>query len=191
MFLFEERIGTLRRRAQQLGMALDKHMSSGRIRVQQIDPAELAPDEFVQLVRDSVEQHGSRLVVIDSINGLYTAMPEARSLTLQLHEMLSFLSERGAATILTMAQTGLVGSLSSPIDVSYLTDTIFLLRYFEAAGRVRKAISIVKKRSGRHEDTIRALELGPRGIELGPPLAGMRGVLGNDPTIHAPEPSKA
>jgi circadian clock protein KaiC len=190
MFLFEERVGTLRRRAKQLGMPLDAHMEKGSIRVHQIDPAELAPDEFVQLVRDAVEKQGSRLIVIDSINGLYTAMPEARSLTLQLHEMLSYLSELGVATILTMAQNGLMGRLSSPIDVSYLTDTIVLLRYFEAEGRVRKAISIVKKRSGPHEDTIRAVELGPRGIELGPPLTGMRGVLTNDPATYQP-PSKA
>jgi circadian clock protein KaiC len=189
MFLFEERVGTLRLRAQQVGMSLDTHMNAGTIRVQQIDPAELAPDEFVHGVREAVENHASRLIVIDSVNGLYTAMPEARSLTLQLHELLSYLSERGVATILTMAQNGLVGTVTSPIDVSYLTDTIVLLRYFETAGRVRKAISIVKKRSGAHEDTIREMELGAQGIKLGAPLTGMRGILGNDPTaFESPRP---
>jgi circadian clock protein KaiC len=183
MFLFEERIGTLRLRAQQLGMALDRHMDAGTIRVHQIDPAELAPDEFVHLVREAVEQHGARIIVIDSINGLYTAMPEARSLTLQLHELLSYLSEHGVATILTLAQSGIIGQVSSPIDVSYLADTIVLLRYFEMEGRVRKAISVVKKRSGMHEDTIRALEFSATGIQLGPPLTGMLGVLATEPTM--------
>ena len=111
-------------------------------------------------------------------------MPQARYLTLQMHELLAFLSERGVATILTMAQSGLVGShMSQPVDLSYLADTIIMMRYFEAAGRVRKALSVVKKRSGAHEDTIRGLELGAGGIRIGPPLTGMRGVLTGAPQI--------
>ncbi|MBS1797287.1 MAG: AAA family ATPase, partial [Acidobacteria bacterium] len=158
MFLFEERIGTLRRRAQELGMPLDREMERGAIRVHQIDPAELAPDEFSHMVRAEVEKHDAKVIVIDSINGYFTAMPEARHLTLQLHELLGFLAERGVATLLTVAQTGLIGSaMSAPVDISYLADTIVLLRYFEMDGRVRKALSVVKKRSGFHEDTIRAL----------------------------------
>jgi circadian clock protein KaiC len=182
LFLFEERIGTLRRRAQQLGMALDALMSAGRVRIHQIDPAELAPDEFTHLVRKAVDAGKSSLVVIDSINGYFTAMPEARFLTLQMHELLSFLSERGVATIMTMAQSGLVGSqMISPVDVSYLADTVVVMRYFEAEGRLRKALSVLKKRSGAHEDTIRELLFDSRGIRVGPPLADMRGILGGTP----------
>ncbi len=183
-FLFEERLGTLRRRAQQLGMALDSLIEQGKVRVQQIDPAELAPDEFTQLVRDAVEKQGARLVIIDSINGYYNAMPEARHLTLQMHELLAFLSERGVASILTMAQSGMMGSqMSSPVDLSYLTDTIIMLRYFEAQGHIRKAISVLKKRSGAHERAIRELELGSGGVRIGPPLTNMRGVLTGNPQL--------
>jgi circadian clock protein KaiC len=183
MFLFEERIGTLRRRADLLGMSLEPHLESGRVRVHQIDPAELAPDEFSHLVRDAVERDGARIVVIDSINGYYTAMPEGRFLTLQIHELLSYLAERGVATLLTMTQSGLIGTMSSPVDVSYLADTILMFRYFEDRGRVRKAISVVKKRSGAHEDTIRELVLGRGGIHLGEPLSDMRGILSGTPTV--------
>ncbi len=184
IFLFEERIGTLRRRSQQLGMPLDSLVERGKVRLQQIDPAELAPDEFTQLVRDAVEQHGSRLVIIDSINGYYNAMPEARYLTLQMHELLAFLSERGVASILTMAQSGLLGSqTASPVDLSYLADTIVVLRYFEAEGHIRKAISVLKKRSGAHESAIRELKLGSGGVRIGPPLTTMKGVLTGNPQL--------
>lgn len=182
MFLFEERLGTLRRRAQHLGMPLDREMDGGRITAHQIDPAELAPDEFTHLVRSHVETGGAKLIVIDSINGYFTAMPEARHLSLQLHELLAYLAERGVATLLTVSQTGFMGAqMTSPIDISYLADTIILLRYFEMDGRVRKALSVVKKRSGHHEDTIRALDLGADGIVVGPRLHGMRGVLTGTP----------
>jgi circadian clock protein KaiC len=182
MFLFEERIGTLLRRAQLLGMEIDTHVESGKLTLQQIDPAELAPDEFTHLVRDAVERDGARVIVIDSLNGYYTAMPEGRFLTLQMHELLAYLSERGVATILTMAQSGFLGAhMSSPVDVSYLADTILMFRYYEAEGRVRKALSVVKKRSGAHEDTIRELSMGAGGIHIGPALANMRGVLTGTP----------
>jgi circadian clock protein KaiC len=148
----------------------------------QIDPAELAPDEFSDLVRDAVEKHDSRVVVIDSINGYFTAMPEARYLSLQMHELLGYLSERGAASILTMAQSGLAGStMRSPVDLSYLADTIVMLRYFELEGRLRKVVSVLKKRSGAHEESLRTLELGSGGIVIGPPLTGLRGVLTGTP----------
>ncbi len=192
MFLFEERIGTLVRRAQHLGMPLETAIADGRVHVHQIDPAELAPDEFSDLVRQAVEKHGSRVIVIDSINGYFTAMPDARYLILQMHELLAFLAERGIASILTMAQSGLMaGSMSSPVDLSYLADTIVMLRYFELEGRLRKAISVVKKRSGAHEESIRAFELGASGIYIGAPLAQMQGVLTGTPrlvgTIEATE----
>lgn len=177
MFLFEERIGTLLERSRQLGMPLDGHLAAGTIDVQQIDPAELAPDQFVHHVRSAVIERGARVVVIDSLNGYYNAMPEARFLTLQMHELLSFLAERGVATLMTVAQSGVHGT-SAPIDLSYLADTIVLLRYFEDAGTLRKAISVVKKRSGAHEQTIRELVLAPGAITIGDPLVGFRGVLG-------------
>ncbi len=186
-FLFEERIGTLRRRAQHLGMPLEKALDSGKVHLKQIDPAELAPDEFTHLVRTAVERDGARLVVIDSINGYFSAMPESRFLTLQMHELLGYLAERGVASILTVAQSGLIGtSMSSPVDLSYLADTIVMLRYFELEGRVRKVISVVKKRSGAHEETIRTFELGADGIRLGPPLTQMHGVLSGTPQLLGP-----
>lgn len=178
MFLFEERIGTLLKRAQALGLDLSGYLDRGLISIKQVDPAELAPDQFTQLVRDAVEQRDARLVVIDSINGYFNAMPEARFLTLQMHELLSYLAERGVASAITMAQSGGVGSaMKSPVDVSYLSDTILLLRYFESGGRIRKAISVLKKRSGHHEDTIRELTFGPQGLSLGEPLVEFEGVL--------------
>jgi circadian clock protein KaiC len=182
LFLFEERIGTLRRRAQHLGMPLDEQLAAGSVRVHQIDPAELAPDEFTYLVCGAIEKHGAKIIVIDSINGYFSAMPEARFLSLQLHELLSYLSERGVASILTMAQSGLVGPhMQSPIDLSYLADTVVMLRYFEAEGRLRKAISVLKKRSGHHEDTIRELQMSGGGMQIGPPLTHLRAVLTGAP----------
>lgn len=183
VFLFEERIRTLMTRARHLGIPLDRQIHDGLIALKQIDPAELAPDEFTHAVRKAVDVNGARLVVIDSLNGYYNAMPDARFLTLQMHELLSFLSERGVATVITVAQSGMLGNMRSPIDVSYLSDTIIFLRYFENEGRVRKAISIVKKRSGKHEDTIRELVMTERGLELGPPLTQFRGVLTGVPTV--------
>jgi len=178
LFLFEERIATMRRRAQLLGLALDRYVEAGLIDLHQVDPAELAPDEFTHLVRDAVERDKASIVIIDSINGYFTAMPEARFLTLQMHELLSYLAEKGVATLLTMAQTGIMGSsMTSPVDVSYLADTIILFRYFEVQARLRKAISVLKKRSGSHQDTIHTLDLGSHGIEIGDALTSMRGVM--------------
>jgi circadian clock protein KaiC len=183
MFLFEERPGTLRKRSRELGAPLDTHIAAGRILVTQVDPAELAPDQFTHLVRDAVETHGAQLIVIDSINGYFNAMPQGRFLTLQMHELLAYLSEQGVASVMTMAQAGMIGAMSSPVDVSYLSDTVILLRYFEAAGRVRKAVSVIKKRSGHHEDTIRELKMGRDGLRLGEPLTEFRGVLTGVPHL--------
>lgn len=184
LFLFEERAGTLHKRTRQLGMDLEKSCRDGHLTIRQVDPAELAPDEFTHMVREDIEQRGSKLVVIDSINGFFTAMPEERYMTLQIHELLAYLSEKGVATIMTMAQSGVVGSMTSPIDISYLSDTVLLLRYFEDAGRVRKAISVLKKRSGAHEDTIRELSLDHHGVHIGDALSNMRGVLTGVPTLE-------
>jgi circadian clock protein KaiC len=177
IFAFDEGLEILLARAEKLGMNLRQHIDSGLVRVQQIDPAELSPGEFTSIVRDSVEQYGARLVVIDSLNGYLQAMPEERFLTAHLHEMLAFLRRRGVVTLLVMVQHGFVGRMDGPVDVSYIADTVVLTRYFEASGRVRKAISVVKKRSGAHEDTIREFSVGPGGILVGPPLTGFHGVL--------------
>jgi circadian clock protein KaiC len=189
LFLFEERIGTLLVRAASLGMPLQRHIDAGLITVQQIDPAELAPDEFTSRVRDAVTTQSARLVVVDSLNGYYNAMPEARFLTLQMHELLGFLGERGVASVMTMAQSGVLASATSPIDVSYLSDAIILLRYFESGGRLRKAISVMKKRSGAHEDTIRELTLGPKGITLSEPLIELHGILNGTPVFAGRDPA--
>jgi circadian clock protein KaiC len=183
LFLFEERVGTLQKRTRQLGMALEKSIAEGHLTVRQVDPAELSPDEFTHLVRSDIEEKNARLVVIDSINGYFTAMPHEHYMTLQIHELLAYLAEKGVATIMTMAQSGIVGTMTSPIDISYLSDTVLLLRYFESAGRVRKAISILKKRSGSHEDTIRELTLDGHGVHIGDALRNMRGVLTGVPVL--------
>ncbi len=182
LFIFEERIGTLLARARALGCPIDDLIKSGRIIVHQSDPAELAPDQFTSLVQEAVEEHDARLVVIDSLNGYFNAMPAARYLTLQMHELLSYLGEKGVASIMTVAQSGAFGGrLNSPLDVSYLSDTIVLLRYFESRGRVRKAISVLKKRSGRHEDSIREFSFSSNGIVMSEPMVDFHSILSGAP----------
>lgn len=178
MFVFEESLSTLFNRADALGMPLHRHVDSGMITIRQIDPAQLLPGQFAHLVRQSVENEGARLIVIDSLNGYLNAVPEERFLLLHLHELLSYLGQKGVATMLVFAQHGLLGSaMQSSVDISYLADCVVLLRYFEAHGRIRKALSIVKKRSSRHETAIRDFILRPQGIEIGPALEEFRGVL--------------
>jgi circadian clock protein KaiC len=168
-------------------MPIRGHVQAGRLEVHQVDPAELSPGEFVYAVRRSVEQDGARLVFIDSLNGLVNAMPEENFVALQLHELLAYLGQRGVLTVMTVAQHGLVGTQPvAPIDVSYLADTVLLLRYFESRGRVSKALAAVKKRSGRHETTIRELVLSSAGVQLGPPLEDLEGVLSGVPTRALP-----
>jgi circadian clock protein KaiC len=180
-FTFDEGLDILRARASNLGMELDKHIEDKRIAIQQIDPAELSPGEFSATVRRAVEQSGARVVIIDSLNGFLQAMPEEHFLTIQLHELLSFLRQRGVLTLLLMAQHGFLGRMEVPADVSYLADTVVLTRYFEASGRVRKALSVVKKRSGTHEDTIREFAVTSTGLTVGEPLSGFHGVLTGTP----------
>jgi circadian clock protein KaiC len=189
MFIFDEGENTLYTRSAGLGMDLRRHAESGTVRIQQVDPAELAPGEFVSAVRTAVETHGARLVVIDSLNGYLQAMPEERFLIAQLHELLSYLRQRGVATIMVVAQHGLVGVTSAPVDVSYLADTVVVTRFFEAQGRVRKAMSVLKKRSGRHEDTIREFTLGASGFTVGAPLAQFVGVLTGTPQLDVATPA--
>jgi circadian clock protein KaiC len=167
-------------------MDIDPHLRSGRLTVQQIDPAELSPGEFVHSIREAVDTRGVRVVIIDSLNGYLAAMPEERLLVVQLHELLTYLNRKEVLTILVVAQHGLVGKMQSPVDLSYLADTIVLLRYFEHRGEVCQAISVMKKRQGRHERTIRELKLHDGGIKVGEPLRGFHGVLTGVPTLVDP-----
>lgn len=186
-FIFEETVGTLMRRAKGLGMDLTPHIKSGRIRLSHLDPAEVSPGEFVEMVRESVEDHDVRMVLIDSLNGFLQAMPGEQFLALHLHELLTYLNNRGILTLMVLAQMGLVGSaMQSPIDVSYLADNILVLRYFEAGGEVRQAISMMKKRSGGHERSIRELRLGPDRIRVGAPLSDFQGILSGTPISLTP-----
>jgi circadian clock protein KaiC len=175
-FLFDEGRATFMARAAALGLDVVAPLEAGLMTITQIDPGAISPGEFVQLVRQAVEA-GARIIVIDSLNGFLNATPEARFLAIQLHELLMYLGQCGALTILVMAQHGLIGAMDTPADASYLADTIVLLRFFEAQGRVRQAISVLKKRSGNHERTIREIELRTGGIRIGEPLAAFQGVL--------------
>ncbi|HYG61141.1 MAG TPA: ATPase domain-containing protein [Thermoanaerobaculia bacterium] len=176
IFLFDESPDTWRIRAEGLGLDVGQHLESGTISLRQIDPAEMAPGEFAQAVRQAVDT-GCRIVVIDSLNGYRHAMPEERFLTLHLHELLSHLNQQGVVTFMVLAQHGLVGSdLESAIELTYLSDNIIVVRYFEAFGSVRQAISVVKKRTGNHERSVRELRLGP-GIQVGNQLREFQGIL--------------
>ncbi|WP_416463391.1 ATPase domain-containing protein [Sphingomonas sp. VDB2] len=183
MFVFDEEIGLLFNRAIGLGIDMQAMVDSGNLFIEQVDAAELSPGEFSQRVRTCVEQHKVRTIIIDSLNGYQAAMPEENALVLHMHELLQYLNRQGATTFLTVAQHGLVGDMKAPVDVTYLADTVVLLRYFEASGRVRRAISIIKKRTGAHEDTIREFRIGSYGIRLGEPLIGFQGVLRGVPNF--------
>jgi circadian clock protein KaiC len=183
MFVFDEELSLLFDRAKGLGIELRQMVDTGKLVIEQIDAAELTPGEFSERVRVCVEKHHAQTVVVDSLNGYQAAMPEEQALILHMHELLQYLNRQGVMTFLTVAQHGLVGDMKSPVDVTYLADTVILLRYFEARGRVRRAISIVKKRTGYHEDTIREFMIGGNGITLGEPLTAFQGVLRGVPTL--------
>ncbi|HEY6049151.1 MAG TPA: ATPase domain-containing protein, partial [Sphingomicrobium sp.] len=183
MFVFDEELGLLIERSKGVGIDLAALRDSGRLILEQVDAAELAPGEFAQRVRNCIEEHSARTVLIDSLNGYQASMPEEKQLILHMHELLQFLNRCGATTFLTVAQHGLVGEMHSPVDVTYLADTVILLRYFEATGRVRRAISVIKKRTSAHEDTIREYRIDRQGITLGPPLMNFQGVLRGVPTM--------
>ena len=184
VFLFEETISTLLQRASGLGMEVLPHIRSGRINVVHLDPAEMSSGEFVDMVRQTVEKENARTVLIDSLNGFLQAMPGEHFLPLHLHELLTYLNHRGVVTLMILAQIGMIGSsIQTPADVSYLADNILVLRYFEAEGEVRQAISMIKKRSGGHEHTIRELRLGPDRIHVGEPLRQFHGVLTGIPIV--------
>lgn len=181
-FAFDEGRGTLEARGESLGFGVSELLASGRLRIQQVDPAELSPGEFAAIVRHTVEHEGARVVVIDSLNGYMNSMPDGRFLMLQMHELLSYLGQCGVLTLLVLAQHGLAGTPEVRLDISYLSDAVVMMRYFEHGGRVRRALSVVKKRSGRHEGTIREFRLGPRGFELGAPLTDFNGMFAESPT---------
>jgi circadian clock protein KaiC len=177
LFAFDETTGIILERASKLGLDLPAHVRDGHIALQQLDPAEISPGEFAHSILDSV-QRGCKLVVIDTLNGYLNAMPGEKFLINQLHELSAYLNQQGVLTIFVLAQHGLTVTAEAPVDLSYLADTVVNLRFFEMNGEVRKALSVIKKRSGRHEHTIREfmLEAG-RGIRIGAPLREFRGIL--------------
>jgi circadian clock protein KaiC len=178
VYIFDEIRETYLARSAGIGTDIRGYVEQGLINIQQIDPAEVAPGEFASRVMSTVNDDGVRVVVIDSLNGYLNAMPEERFLTIQMHELLTSLNQQGVVTMLVMAQHGFLGStMGTPVDVSYLADTVLMLRYFEAGGAVRRALSVVKKRSGAHENTIREFQVSADGIRIGEPLTEFQGVL--------------
>ena len=186
MFVFDEEIGLLIHRTQAFGIDMAALIESGALIVHQVDAAELSPGEFTAMVRECVDNSNIRTVIIDSLNGYQAAMPEETFLLLHIHELLQYLNRQGATTFLTVAQHGLVGDMKAPVDVTYLADTVLLLRYFEAQGHVRRALAVIKKRSGGHEKTIREFEIGGGGLTVGPPLEQFQGVLRGVPNFVGP-----
>jgi circadian clock protein KaiC len=178
IFAFDESTALMAARLDSMGIRFSEGRKKGQVRVKQVDPAELSPGEFTYLVRRAVEEDGAKVIVIDSLNGYLNAMPEERFLVIQLHELLTYLGNQGVTTLMVVAQHGLMGSgMKSPIDASYLADSVVVIRYFENAGHVKKAISVLKKRSGVHEESIRELRFTPKGIELSEPLREFQGIL--------------
>ena len=183
-YLFDEGLATLLARSATLGMDLSPHIAAGRLTITQIDPAELSPGEFSSMVRQSVEEHGSSVVAIDSLNAYLHAMPGEEYLILQMHEMLSYLNQQGVTTLLVLGQHGVIGEVRTDIDLSYLSDSILLFRFFEAKGEVRTALSVVKSRVNAHERTIREMKLSAHGIQVGEALADFEGVLTGLPSYR-------
>jgi circadian clock protein KaiC len=185
LFLLDESMATFRERTAGLGMDIESMISAGRMSVRQVDPAELSPGEFAHALRRTVEHDQTSVVVIDSLNGYLNAMPSERFLTLHMHELLSFLGQRGVTTLIPMTQHGIVGDMPVPVDASYLTDTVLLLRHFEAFGQIRQAISVMKKRTGKHERTVREWRI-DNGILVGETLRDFQGILTGVPHFTAP-----
>jgi circadian clock protein KaiC len=186
LFIFDEELGLLIERAKAMSIDIEEMRDAGNLTIEQVDAAELSPGEFAHRVRQRVDTHQVKTVVIDSLNGYQAAMPDERELLLHMHELLQYLNRQGATTFVTVAQHGLVGDMKSPVDITYLADSVILLRYFEAMARVRRAISVIKKRAGRHEDTIREYRIGSDGLTIGEPLENFHGVLRGVPTYQGP-----
>jgi len=182
-FLFDERLPTLLKRSASLGMDLVPFIESGLLDIRAIDPAEVSPGEFASAVRTAVEEQGARIVVVDSLNAYLQSMPNEQFLVLQMHELLSYLGQKGVITILILGQHGITGDIRSDIDLSYLADTVMQLRYFEANGEVRQAISVIKTRTSRHERTIREFQITDDGLAVGSALRDFQGVLTGVPTF--------
>jgi circadian clock protein KaiC len=176
-YVFDETRATLCQRAADMHIDLVPHINSGMLQVIQVDPAEISPGELAFRMRSAVEDDKVRVMILDSLNGYLTAMPHEEFLHLHLHELLTYLNQQGVMTMMVLAQHGLIGAMGSPIDVSYLADSVIITRFFEALGNIRKAILIIKKRSGPHEATVRELSMSERGVVIGPPLADFQGVL--------------
>lgn len=196
-FLFDERLPTLLKRSAALGMDLAPAIAAGQLQIRAIDPAELSPGEFAGVVRRAVEDGGARVVVIDSLNAYLQSMPDEKFLVLQMHELLTFLGQKGVIPILILGLHGITGEIRSDVDLSYLADTVVQLRYFEADGEVRQAISVIKTRTARHERTIREFQITQGGLSVGHALRDFQGVLSGVPTFsgkgshlmtHANEP---
>jgi circadian clock protein KaiC len=186
VFSFDETRRILLKRTAGMGIDIESHLAKGRLRLDQVDPAELSPGELVGRVRAAVEDEDVAIVALDSLSGFLNAMPEEHFMLLQMHELLTYLNQQGIITFLLLAQHGLVGQMQSAVDLTYLSDTVILLRYFEAQGRIRHAISVVKKRTGKHERSIREYYIDAGGVRIGPPLDDFHGVLTGVPTYSGP-----
>jgi circadian clock protein KaiC len=187
-YLFEESSQTFLERANGFGMNLEAQARDGRLIIQQVDPAEMSPGEFSRKVREAVAKLRTSVVVIDSLNGYLNAIPSERYLLMHMHELLTYLARQGVVTILIVAQYGLLGhAMQTPVDITYLADTVIVLRYFEAGGQVKQAISVIKKRKGNHERTIREMKFTPAGIRIGQPLHQFQGVLTGVPVFTGTE----
>ncbi|KQQ55798.1 circadian clock protein KaiC [Pseudomonas sp. Leaf127] len=184
LFVFDEELGLLYARMQAMGIDLQAFQDSGQLWVEQVDAAELSPGEFSHRVRHCVDKQQIKTVIIDSLNGYQAAMPEENALVLHMHELLLYLNRQGASTFMTVAQHGLVGDMRAPVDITYLADTVILLRYFEALGKVRRAVSVIKKRTGAHETTIREYRISDKGLRIGAPLHDFQGVLRGVPSYR-------
>ncbi|MCJ2128378.1 ATPase domain-containing protein [Methylobacterium sp. E-045] len=179
---FDETRGILLQRARSVGMPLVDFVEAGSLQIEQIDPADVSPGDFAGRIRTAVEQDAAQIVIIDSLTGYMTAMAGQPHLVLQMHELVTYLNQQGVVTILILAQHGMVGKMESPVDLTYVSDTVVMLRFFEAGGRVRRALSVLKKRTGPHEDTIREFKIDAGGLRVGEPLQKFRGVLTGVPT---------
>jgi circadian clock protein KaiC len=186
IYSFEESLANMLARTEALGLNVLKHLKSGAITLRKIDPAELTPGQFASLLRESTTNEKVDMVIIDSLNGYIHAMPEQSFLMLQLHELLAYLGNQGIVTVIILAQAGIMGNMNTPLDLTYLADTVMITRYFEALGNVKKAISVIKKRTGAHEDTLRELKVGMGGVIVGPALTQFRGVFSGMPEIVTP-----
>jgi circadian clock protein KaiC len=181
-YVFDESVATLSERAAELGIDFAPHLQSGRLQIRQMDPAQISPGQLAFQICRAVEEQKVKVVVLDSLNGYVNAMPHEEFLHLHLHELLSYLNQQGVMTVMVLAQHGLIGNMGTPIDVSYLADSVIITRYFEALGSIRKAISIIKKRSGLHEGAVRELSMARGGVHVGPPLSDFQGVLTGVPS---------